>query len=235
MTQMSIVPIERLELTLTPQPWPFAEQRRKQIDGFFDRLRKSKPALWNGRVLMLGPHRIHERRFSGTFFETDYASMLAWKHWGFPDPGVTNCFAQGAVRSADGAFLLGVMAAHTANSGQIYFPSGTPDPDDVVGDVVDLEGSVWRELTEETGLAAAELVADPIWHAVMAGPQIVLMRILRSRENADDLRARILAYLARERQPELADIRIVRGPSDFDAMVLPFARAYLTAMWSKSE
>ena len=30
------------------------------------------------------------------------------------------------------------------------------------------------------------------------------------------LRARILEHLAREREPELADIRIVRGPADLD-------------------
>jgi hypothetical protein len=33
-----------------------------------------------------------------------------------------------ALRGADGAFLLGEMAPHTTNGGQIYFLAGTPDP-----------------------------------------------------------------------------------------------------------
>jgi hypothetical protein len=43
-----------------------------------------------------------------------------------------------ALRGADGAFLLGEMAPHTTNGGQIYFLAGTPDPSDVFDGKVDL-------------------------------------------------------------------------------------------------
>src|SRR5262249_58082206 len=104
------------------------------------------------------------------FLETDFDSYIAGRHWGFPDAGVTNCFAQGALRAADGAFLLGVMGAHTAGAGSIYFPSGTPDPKDVTGDMVDLDGSVLRELAEETGLTARDVAGAPGSDAVGVGP-----------------------------------------------------------------
>ena len=142
-----------------------------------------------------------------------------------------NCFAMGALRANDGAFLLGVMAAHTANAGRIYFPSGTPEPGDVVGTAVDLDGSVRREIAEETGISFDTLDAEPGWHAVLAGPRIALMKILHARESAVALRTRILEHLAREPEPELADIRIVRGPADLDPCMQPFVTAFLGYMW----
>jgi hypothetical protein len=58
------------------------------------------------------------------------------------------------------------------------------------------------------------------------------MKRLRARETAADLRARILANLAHEPQPELDDIRIVRGPADLDPMMPPFVTAFLRHVWS---
>ena len=66
-------------------------------------------------------------RLAGVYFETDYADFVAWRDFGHPGEPVENCFSMAALRSADGAFLLGEMAAHTVNAGRIYFPAGTPD------------------------------------------------------------------------------------------------------------
>ena len=63
------------------------------------------------------------------------------------------------------------------------------------------------------------------------GNQIALIKVLRSPETAEVLRARILAHLARERQPELADIRVVRGRQDFDNAMPRFVTAFLTAQF----
>ncbi len=144
---------------------------------------------------MLHDHIIDGAVFRGTFIEVDYASFLSWHDWGRPEAGVKDCFAQGALRSADGAFLLGVMARHTAHAGQIYFPSGTPDRSDIVGATVDLEGSVWREMREETGLTSADVTAEHGWHTVLAGQRLAHIKVLQARETADALRARILRYL----------------------------------------
>jgi 8-oxo-dGTP pyrophosphatase MutT (NUDIX family) len=231
MTDIRVVPLASLDLRFAPRPWAFAEQRRADVEAHFASLKRDKPDLWNGRVMMLRDWTLSGGALAGAFFETDFASMLAWRDWDAPDDTVRNCFAQGALRTADGAFLLGVMGAHTANAGRIYFPSGTPDPDDVAGGYVDLAGSVMRELAEETGLSAADVTPDAGWHAVLAGMRIALMKTLRSAEPADALRGRILANLARQETPELADMRIVRGPADLDPMMPGFIAAYLNEMW----
>jgi hypothetical protein len=122
MKEGTVVPIERLELTFSPRPWPFADQRRAEIHDHFIKLRMDKPALWNGRILLLNDYAINGTVFRGRFFETDYASFLAWRDWDIPDATVQNCFAMGAIKAADGAFVLGIMGDHTANAGSIYFP-----------------------------------------------------------------------------------------------------------------
>jgi 8-oxo-dGTP pyrophosphatase MutT (NUDIX family) len=165
--------------------------------------------------------------------ETDFASFLTWRDAGFPDPSVRNCFAAGALRAADGAFLLGRMARHTANAGKVYFPAGTPDPGDVQADgAVDLTGSVMRELKEETGLLASEVVPGFRWHAVLDGARIALMRPLRVGEDSAKLAARIRAFIAQEKQPELEDVVVVRGPADFVPEMPDFVRAYLEKEWN---
>jgi 8-oxo-dGTP pyrophosphatase MutT (NUDIX family) len=231
-SDIPIVRVERLEMRVAPRPWPFAQARRAEIDRHFAMLQRAKPALWNGRVLLLHDHAIEGGVFRGGFLETDFASFIAWRDWDCPDRGIWNCFSLGALRGTDGGFLLGVMAAHTVNAGKIYFPAGTPDPDDIVGEHVDLLGNIWRELKEETGLTPADLIAEEGWYSVLAGPRIAQVKILRARETTVAMRARILAHLAREREPELADIRVVRGPADLDPMMPSFITAFLAHVWS---
>jgi 8-oxo-dGTP pyrophosphatase MutT (NUDIX family) len=231
MSGITILPVERLELAFAPRPWPFAQERRAEIDAHFAALKHANPALWNGRVLMLHRHAIAGAVFRGAYLETDYASLLAWRHWDPPDSDVKNCFAMGALRGSDGAFLLGVMGAHTANAGRIYFPAGLPDLSDLDGTRVDLAGNVMREVAEETGLAPADFEAAPGWITVLAGARIAQIKLLQARETAAALAARIRAHLASEREPELADVRIVRGAADFDPMMPEFVTAFLTHMW----
>lgn len=233
MTQTSIVRVERLELGFAPRPWPFAEQNRAAIERHFEDVRRSKPAVWNGRILLLHDHSIADAVFHGRYFETDYASFVAWRDWGFPDPTVKNCFSLGALRGRDGGFVLGVMGAHTLNAGRIYFPAGTPEPDDIVGQTVDLAGNIWREMAEETGLGREAYDAEDGWYCVSEGHRIAQLKMLHARETAAVLRAGILDYLAGENEPELSDIRIVHGPADLDPMMPPFVTAFLRHIWSR--
>lgn len=232
MTEITIVPVERLELSFASRPWSFASERRADIDAYFADLQRANPTLWNGRVLMLHEHDIRGPIFHGAYLETDFASLLAWRHWDFPDAAIKNCFAMGALQGSDDAFLLGVMGAHTSNPGMIYFPAGLPDLTDIDGTRVDLVHNLIREIGEETGLGQADFEAEPGWTTVLAGPRIAQMKRLRARETAPELRRRILANLAHEPQPELVDVRIVRSPADFDPMMPPFVTAFLRHIWS---
>ena len=184
-------------------------------------------------MLLLHEHAIAGRVLTGSYLETDFASFLAWRDWGFPDPSMRNAFPQAALLSADGAFLLGVMGDHTANAGHIYFPSGTPDPSDVDGERVDIDAGLRRELREETGLDAGDFAVDPGWTAVFDGPRIALFRVVRSAEPAVAFRQRILANFAKVADPELADIRIVRSPADYVPQMTGYVTAYMDDFWRR--
>ncbi len=230
----SISHIDRLDLSFAPKPWDFAIERRSEIDEFFARLRREKPAIWNGRVLMLHHHAIKDGVLRGEYLETDYASFAAWRQWDRPAAKVHDCFSAAAILAVDGAFLLGVMGPHTFNGGKIYFPCGTPDPKDIVGDKVDLELSVRRELYEETGLSVTEFASEPGWTMIADGPLIAQIKVLRSGEDSVALRKRVLLHLASEQQPELADVRIIRNHKDLDPAMPRFVTAFLESRLGSS-
>ena len=234
-----LLEVGELDFAFEPSRWAFAERRAASIAAHWARLTKAKPALFNGRVLLLGQRKIEAGqngalRLSGAFFATDYADFLAWEEFGEPGEAIDNCFSMAALRSADGAFLLGEMAHHTFNAGQIYFPAGTPDPSDIFDGKVDLEASARRELLEETGVSADDASIAPGWTLVFTPRRIACMKPMTLAATAAEAKAEIEAYLARDPHAEFSRMHIVRGPRDIDGARVPtFVAAYLRAAFGQ--
>lgn len=220
MTRLEFV--ERLEATLEPYRWAWAEENRDRIAAHWAFRKRERPAIFNGRCLMLSSLEIARGVCRARFFTTDYADLLAWNDLRPRDPSVRNGYAMGALRGRDGGFVLTRMGAHTANAGRVYFPCGTPDLDDVDNDAaVDLAGSLVREIAEETGLGPDDLDVDPRWTVVEAGGFVAFMRLVRLRMDAETARARVLRFIASQPEPELADALVVRGPGEIDPAPMP--------------
>ncbi len=217
--------VQRIDYRLDDYTWAFAAEQAAQIGAYWERLRTQKPRLFNGRVMMMSGYRIERdaqgKVLHGTGFETDYKAFLAWRDFGFPDQNAMNCFAMAALRSADGAFMLGRMGDHTAAAGRLYFPAGTPDQDDMKDGRIDLEGSALRELTEETGITPDDLVISPEWTLVFDGPRLACMRPVRTRLDAKALTARCAAFLAEDKEPELKELVPIFSEADFDTVQMP--------------
>ena len=229
-----IVHLDRVEISAEPWSWKFATVCRAEIKEHFANLQRKGSAVWNGRVLLLRRYLVRDSVFHGFCFETDYASFIAWRDWNFPDRMVYNFFAASALQAADGAYLVGEMAPYTAGAGQLYFPCGTPDPSDLNAfGSLDLTKHLSRELREETGIDIDELDAEPGWILVRDRRYVALIRRLMSRENAHDLRRRVMRHIAGERQPELSDIRIVHGPDELDTRMPRFVTAFLQEQWQQ--
>lgn len=218
--------VAELDLAFAPRVWPFAEDHAEEILAHWLKLRSTRPRLFDGRVLLMSAHEFARRADGATIlrgecFETDYKAFLAWRDFGFPDRSVRNCFSMAALQSSDGAYILGRMAAHTANAGAIYFAAGTPDRHDVFGSRVDLRASVLRELQEETGLAPSEVEVAENWFVVDAPPRIACLKPAKVAEKAAALKARIEAYLALEPEPELAGVHIATSSADINEALTP--------------
>ncbi|MGM4919023.1 NUDIX hydrolase [Tardiphaga sp. 813_E8_N1_3] len=227
--ELVLLPVKELDLVYREWRWPFAHEHRNKIDAHFTEARRAKPEMFNGQILMARDPVFAGDTFSARYFQTDFASFLAWRDWGFPDASVFNGFGMGALRTSDGAFVLGEMGQHTANAGKIYFPAGTPDLNDLRGDAVDIPGSVTRETAEEVGLTPDDYRAADQWDVVQAGSLMAMIRILDLAVPGDAVRARIEASLATQDDQELSAIHLVRSVSDFTETMPAYIRAFLAA------
>lgn len=224
--------LDEVTFEIKDRLWPFARDEAAAVDRHWETLRRANPHLFNGRVFLNFERSVETRNgrrtLSGVASETEFKTFLAWRDFGFPDRGVRNCFAMAVLVSADGAFILGRMAEATANAGKIYFPAGTPDPGDARNGRLDLEGSVARELLEETGIAPAEAVFEPGWRVVFDGPRIACMKTVRSPLTAAMLATRFARFAAAQDMPELAGLHAVFSEKDLDEARMPdFTLRYL--------
>lgn len=216
-----------LTARLVDHDWAFPRENAAAIAAHWQARIARQPGLFDGTVLLCCAHAVADGIARLDLFATRYATFTYVRAHPQADPGVANAFAAIVPWSADGAVLLGAMGAHTANAGQLYFPCGTPDLDDVRGAAVDLAGSAVRELAEETGLALPEDAATE-WVLLAGEGQLAFLRPVRFPEPAAALCTRVEAHRLREAEPELAGIQAVRGPADLDLGRVPgFVRAYL--------
>ena len=232
MSAARILEISALDFAFADRPWRFADDQKDRIAAHWRARLATQPRLFNGRVLLLADHRLTAgasgMTLAGEYIEVDYSAFLAWRDFDFPDRAVANGFAMAALVGADGGFLIGEMAAHTANAGASYFPAGTPDAKDVFAGKVDLLASAQRELAEETGIGADEVTIAPGWIVVYAPPRIACMKIMRLAEPAESARRRIEAFLAADPDAELSAIHVVRAPADLDRRRAPdFMREFI--------
>lgn len=207
--------------------WAFPRENAAAIAAHWQTRIARAPCMFDGTVLLCCDHAVADRAARLDLFATRYATFTYYRDTRHADARIANAFAAIVPWTSDGAVLLGEMGARTANAGQLYFPCGTPDPDDIQGARVDLVGSAARELAEETGLALPD-EAETDWVLLEGEGQLAFLRPVRFPETAARLVARIADHLGAEAEPELAGMHVVRGRDDIDAARMPgFVRAYL--------
>ncbi len=224
--------VARCALALSGEPWSYAARRREAIATFWQRTRAERPKLFDGPVHVLITHALDGDTLRGTFARTDFKSFLYWREHGAEAP-TRDGFGSSLIRAADGAVLLGRQSEGHLNSGFAYPPSGLIEPADTASGTIDIDTNIARELEEETGLKRADLERRAGYVVTFAGPLVSIAIEWRSPLPAEALRAQILAHVARQHEPELADVVIVRTPAEADnPVILPYARAKLRLVLS---
>lgn len=225
---LTLTTLRGVTATLVPHDWTWARENAQAIAENWRKRLAERPSMFDGIVLLACGLAIAEGQATVSFFETRFSNLVTFRDFGWPDGSVHNAFAALVAHSSDGAVLLGRMAPHTANGGEIYFPCGTPDRSDVVGSAVDLAASAAREFAEETGLPLPADAAFGDWVLVQAPGQLAFLRPAHFADSAEALRARFAAHNETLSRPELADLIAVRGDTPIDRAATPgFVRAYL--------
>lgn len=217
---------------LLPGPHPAESSERAAIASAWAQALADKPKMFDGRVLLAETAEVVNGVLEIAFREVGYAFMI-WRRTLPPERRpLLNAFGAAAVVAADGAVLLGRMGAHTANAGRVYFPCGTPDLGDIVGDVVDIEGSIGRELAEETGLGPSAALPQARRIAVFHGPLVAYVRVWSSPLDGAALERRVLAHLAGDPEPELSAPVLKRPGDPLEPEIPVYARAALRALFA---
>lgn len=220
-------------LQVGDRDWPYARAHEREIAEEFERQRFAKPGYFNGPIQIMLDHAIEAGTFVGEFATSDFASFVYWRAMGMVDDTVRDCFGCAVVRSREGHILLGVQAGGNLNAGRAYCPSGFIDPADVRADgSIDIDGSIEREITEETGLDLGLLTRVPGYLLIAAEASIAIAVEYRSTLTAVEIRAQIAGNLARQTEPELAGVLLVGSLGDLDghpttAHIRPLLQALL--------
>lgn len=238
--EMRIFEVDRLDCRFVAHQWRFADERAAEMDAFWAGRVAANPSLYDGPVLLASHVRdVTEsdgaRVLRMELFETRFSRFMAWRDLGCADPTVFNCFSMAAVCSSDGAFLLGEMGPGHSSEGQIYFPGGTPDRDDIVADGrVDLAGSLTRELAEEAGLRVDDGRIQSNWTIIAEKQRIACIRRVDMAQTAAALREEVRRFIASEENPELCDAHFLSRQEELADPRLPgFMIGYLAHVFAK--
>jgi hypothetical protein len=219
-----------VDLRVTDGAWAFADRYRGEIEGHWARRVRETPGFFNGTVFVMARYRVAaDGCLSAQFVRTDFKSFLYWRETGWRDESVMDGFGSALILSADGQVLLGRQSAGNLNSGLCYPPSGFIDTRDVGADgAIDIDGSVAREIAEETGLSAPAIRRSEGYIVTIAGPTMSIAVPFVSPLSGTALVSEAARHISSDTESELADL-VLAEPGNAAAVLpmLDYARALL--------
>ncbi|MBA8878644.1 NUDIX hydrolase [Phyllobacterium myrsinacearum] len=199
----TVIPITRAVVRVEEGPLAYVVAHRDAIAANWIQEVSANPALFDGSFFMAEQAEIDDGIFHAVYKRTTFATMMHWKRNASSNKP-WHIFGVGVIVSSDNQLIAGQMGTTTSAAGRVYFPAGSFDANDLVGDQVDFDGNALREVAEETGLDLAEAGRrDATPFLVKVGRSIAVFRRYYFPRPADELLAAIRATIASQAEPEL--------------------------------
>ena len=216
-----ILPVDTVDVRLVKDAHPFELENGAAIAENWTRERAERPALFDGRVVLLSSLELKGSALVGICHEIGFSTFLYWRRLK-PVPSAEHAFAHAMLIAADGALVAIRMGPQTANAGKVYFAAGSFEPQDFdAGGQVRLDFNMAREVGEETGLDLAVAERLPGFHVLSTTGGTVIVRRYRMPETADVLADRIRAFVAADPDPEISGPVIIRSADDLPEGLMP--------------
>ncbi len=224
--------VQKCSIRCGAASWPFASQEESAIRCHWSQRSAENPKFFNGCVYIMISGALRQGHIEGRLAATDFAASLYWRETGYRDRTVVDCFGSAIFLGSDGALIYGRQTPGNVNAGMIYPPGGFIDRRDIGSSgAVDFDGSVAREVMEETELDPAGLLRDGGYLVTRDGPLLSIGVIYRLAVPGEVFCAQINARLARGAAPELEALVTLDRAADAAAHAMPgYARRIAMAL-----
>lgn len=189
---------------------PWVSDNEDEIASNWQREILANRSLFNGRMVFQRRLTFADGHIEGVAHLVPYAAFLHWRR-SDRTRGGHHLFAMPIILSADDAVMMVRMADTTANPGRVYPPAGSLDDSDVRGGLCDIDGNLWRETREETGLDLSAMAMDPGYRAIHTAGSVAMFRVFRSAMTAAELAVAAERHIAAEQNPEISALIGIRS------------------------
>lgn len=198
-----ILEISTAELVVDPDPHPFLRSEGAQIQLNWREEVAANPALFDGQLLLNREIHIEDGHLKAISHLVPFSAFLWWRKQ--PERlGAAHLFAVAVIVSSDRAVIAIRMGQHTANPGKVYCAAGSLDHHDIVGNHVDFEANMRREVAEETGLDLHRARPGDQMYGLWRDRAFTIFRYFHFAETSAQLLDAIKDHMVRDQEKEIA-------------------------------
>ncbi len=225
-----VVALNDLTVTLSDDPHPVWQAFRSEIEANWQRMEQAKPFLFNGTVLLAGRVQLIDGRLSVEVHKTPFSTLMWWRD-NFDKTPYVHTVSMAFPVTVDGEIVAIRMAEHTANAGRVYCASGTLDESDLVGNAVDVEANMERELLEETGL---KITRGQRLHVLRDGGRLLIFKVVELGLDRQAVESAFEKHMAEDEEKEIDGLVFLENAENRSENFASFMQPIITWVFEEN-